>query len=203
MLVVDRAFAGERLGAATEQAFRGGVDALQIRERALEGRELLHFATELAGRARRGAEAAGRSARVLVNRRCDIALALGADGVHLGFDAIGAADARRLFPSGWVGVSAHSIEEVEGAERAGADYAQLAPIFDPRSKAAERPALGIERLRRAAAGGLPVIAQGGATPERCGELVDVGAAGVAVTGALLASPDPEATARAFRLALDR
>lgn len=154
--------------------------------------------------------------RLLVNRRLDIALAAGADGVHLGFDAVEPGAARRLLgpetpseglaarslgPRALVGVSCHSPEEVERAAAAGADYAHLAPIFDPFSKARERPALGLEALARAARAGIPVLAQGGIDPARARAALAAGAAGVAVTGAILAAPDPRAATTALRRAL--
>jgi len=100
-----------------------------------------------------------------------------------------------------LGVSAHSPDEVESAARAGADYVHLAPVFAPLSKRSARPALGAAAVRAASRGGIRVIAQGGITPANAGELVRSGAAGVAVTGAILQAPDPAAATRALRAAL--
>lgn len=182
-------------------AVAGGVDWVQIRERDLEAAPLLALAEALAGAARAAARAAGREVRVLVNRRADVALAIGADGVHLGFDAMDPAAARRLLgPGATLGISAHAPDEVGAA---GADYAQLAPIFAPFSKSAPgRPPLGLEALTAAARHGVPVLAQGGIDPARAAAARAAGAAGVAVTGALLLADDPRAAAAALRSALD-
>lgn len=186
-----------------EQAVAAGVDWVQIRERALEGRALLVHAEAVAAAARRGAAARGGPVRILVNRRADVALALGADGVHLGYDAVSPTAARRLLgPGRPIGVSAHAAPEVVAAARAGADYAHLAPIFPPRSKPPARPALGPALLAAAAAAGIAVLAQGGIDPERARSALAAGAAGVAVTGAILLAERPGHAAAALRAALD-
>jgi thiamine-phosphate pyrophosphorylase len=132
-----------------------------------------------------------------------VALAVAADGVHLGFDAMTPAQARALLgPGRLVGVSAHAPAELTAAARAGADYAHLAPIFAPFSKAPERRALGLAALTAARGAGLAVLAQGGIDAARAADAVRAGAAGVAVTGAVLGARDPAAAARALRVALD-
>lgn len=172
---------------------------MQIRDRSLGGAALLDAVDALLAAARRAAP----GVRVLVNRRGDVARAAGADGVHLGFDALGPAAARALLgPGALVGVSCHGADEVAQARRAGADYAQLAPIFDPLSKPRERAALGLEALRAAAAAGIPVLAQGGLDAATAPLALAAGAAGIAVTGAILLAPDPGEAAAALRRALD-
>jgi thiamine-phosphate pyrophosphorylase len=179
---------------------RAGVDWVQVRDRELDGAALLAHAESVAEAARAGARARGGRARVIVNRRADVALALGADGVHLGFDAMDLAAARRLLgPDALVGTSCHAADEVRAAR--GASYAQLAPIFAPLSKPAARAALGLGELARAA-GGLPVLAQGGIDAERAAAAVAAGASGVAVTGAILLADDPARAAARLRSALD-
>jgi len=200
-LVVDRACARGDLCAAVEAAVRGGVDWLQVRERALEGRALLAHAEALAAAGRRGAGARAAPLRVLVNRRADVALAMRADGVHLGFDAMAPRDARRVLgDAALLGASAHAPEEIDAA--AGLSYVHLAPVFAPLSKRSERAPLGLETLARAAARGVPVLAQGGIDAERARAAAAAGAAGVAVTGTILMTDDPERAARALREALD-
>lgn len=140
-----------------------------------------------------------------MNKRVDVALAAGADGVHLGFDAVGAADGRALLGEGAiVGRSLHTVEEIraEAARATPADYVHLAPIWNPNSKPAERPALGVDALAEAARGGLPVFAQGGLDADRAAEAVASGAAGVAVTGALSRGADPESFLSPLRRRLD-
>lgn len=200
--MIDREAAGPRLAAAVRAAVAAGVDLVQLRERRLDGAQLLAHARTVDAAARRGARDAGRAVRVVVNRRVDIALAIGADGVHLGFDAMSVPDARRLLgPAALVGISAHSASEVAAAQ--GADYAHLAPIFEPLSKHSTRPALGVDAIALAAQSGTPVVAQGGITAANAGEVRRAGALGVAVTGAILLADDVTNATRALRSALDR
>jgi thiamine-phosphate pyrophosphorylase len=139
----------------------------------------------------------------VVNRRLDVALSIGAGGAHLGFDALGVADARTLLGAeAMLGVSTHSLAEVEAAARAGADYVHLAPVFEPLSKRGTRPPLGPGAVRAASRCGVRVIAQGGVRERNARELVEAGAAGLAVTGAILMADDPGRAAQALRDALD-
>ncbi|MEZ5333189.1 MAG: thiamine phosphate synthase [Thermoanaerobaculia bacterium] len=152
-----------------------GVDALQLRDKTLSDGELLRRARGLCALRREGLP------RVLVNGRPDVALAAGADGVHLP-----AAGLEAGAVAGWVGtrllvgVSTHAVEEVAAARRAGAAYVVFGPIWPTPSKPGWRPAGDrLEELARAAAVGLPVLAIGGVTIDRLGELAAAGAAGVA------------------------
>jgi len=184
-------------------AVEAGVDWVQLRERDLGGAEILALADAVVVAARRAAAQRGARVRILVNRRVDVALAVGADGVHLGFDAVDPETARGLLgPDALVGVSTHSTDEVRRAGARGASYVHLAPIFPPLSKAPSRPPLGAAGLAGAAAGGVPVLAQGGIDAGNAAEVVAAGAAGVAVTGAILLADDPAAAAAALRRALD-
>lgn len=202
-LVTDRRVCRLPLVAAVRDAVAAGVDMVQLRERDLGAAALLALAEEVADAARAAANARGASVHIVVNRRIDIALALGDAGVHLGFDAVGPEDARRLLgPRLPVGVSAHAPALVADAARAGASYALLAPIFVPRSKAQERPALGAAALAEAACAGIPVLAQGGCDASNAAAVLAAGARGVAVTGAVLMTPDPGAAAAQIRRALD-
>jgi len=187
--------------AAIAAAVAGGADWVQLRERALPARALLAWCDAASAAAR--AAAGARGVRILVNRRIDVALAVEADGAHLGFDALDPARARSLLGARrLIGVSAHAPEDVVAAARAGADYAHLAPIFAPLSKAPERPALGLAALAAACDAGIPVLAQGGLEAEHAAGALRAGAAGIAVTGAVLGATDPGAAARALREALD-
>ncbi len=195
--MTDRRIARAPLPEIAAAAVRGGADWVQIREKDLDGGPLY----ELACAIRDAVRAVRGDARVLVNRRVDVALAAGLDGVHLGFDAMPAPDARKLLgPDRLIGVSAHSLAEVDAARRDGASYAHLAPIFVPFSKAASRDPLGIEALAKAARRGLPLLAQGGIDAERAAACVRAGAAGVAVTREICAAEDPERAARSLRIA---
>jgi thiamine-phosphate pyrophosphorylase len=146
------------------------IDAVQIREKDLDDRSLWEIS--------RSARALLPPAtRLLVNGRADIALAAGADGVHLPSDGVPPAALRRRFGPGLLlGVSTHRVEEVERARDAGADYATFGPVWETPGKG---PPTGTGALARAAASGLPVYALGGVTIERFGEVAAAGAAGVA------------------------
>jgi thiamine-phosphate pyrophosphorylase len=199
--VIDRGAVRGNLEAAVEAAVAAGVDWIQVRERDLPAAALLDFASCMANAALRGARRAGRPLKVLVNRRADIALAIGADGVHLGFDAMDVDAARQVLgAAALVGVSTHSA--AEALDATAASYVQLAPIYAPLSKAATRPALGPAAVADAASGNVPILAQGGVDAGNAAALCAAGAQGVAVTGAILMQADPAAAAAALRRALD-
>lgn len=191
-LVTDRRLAPD-LAARVDAALAGlppGAAAVHLREKDLGGRALLDLARALAAVCR------ARRQRLLVNDRLDVALAAGADGVHLPSAGVPAADARRLLgPAALVGVSCHSAEDVARARDGGATFAFLSPVFDTPSKRAYGPPIGVEALRAAAGLGLPVIALGGVTPERVPGLRAAGAWGVAAIRAWLEGPDPAAAVR--------
>jgi thiamine-phosphate pyrophosphorylase len=195
-LVTDRRASRRPLVEAVAAAVAAGVDWVQIREKDLGGGELLALADEIAAAARRASPAV----RVLVNRRIDVALAAGLDGVHLGFDAPPPAVARRLLGADrLVGAATHAPGELGPDALPHLSYAHLAPVFAPLSKPAGRAPLGTAALSGAP---LPLFAQGGVEASNAGACVRAGAAGVAVTGAILAAPDPAAAAAALRAALD-
>lgn len=195
-LVTDRAqTAGRPLLDVVAAALRGGVGAVQLRERDLQTRQLLALAGELRALTR----AAG--AALLISDRIDVALACDADGVHLPGHSFSVAEARALLgPERLIGVSAHSPAELAGA--AGADFAVFGPLHDTPSKRAFGPPLGLDALRAArAATALPLFAIGGLDTANAGAARDAGADGVAVIRAVLAAADPAAAAAALRAAL--
>lgn len=150
-----------------------GVGAVQLREKDLDDADL--YALALRARARLPPPIA-----LLINGRPDIALAAGADGVHLPAAGLPAAAVRRRWGERLlIGVSTHGIAEVEAARRAGADYVTFGPVYPTPFKAAYGPPAGLDALRRAAAVGIPVLALGGVTPGRLPELAAAGAAGAA------------------------
>jgi thiamine-phosphate pyrophosphorylase len=178
---------------AVEQALRGGVRAVQLREKDLPAAELFSLAGRLRSLTRR------HGARLLINDRVDIALAVEADGVHLGAGSLPVAEARRLLgPRKIIGYSAHRLEELSSAESDGADFATFSPIFHTPSKAAWGPPQGIERLRQACrACRLPILALGGIRREHLPEVLAAGAQGIAVISAILGAADPMEAAKAL------
>ena len=159
------------------EAVRASVDLVQIREKDLATRHQLTLVGAAVVEARR----AGSGTRVIVNDRLDVALAVGAHGVHLGTQSMPARVVRRIVPKDFlVGVSCHSLRETLEAESAGADYALLGPIFETPSKLQYGPPLGLETLRDVAARvTIPLYALGGITVERVRSCLEAGATGIA------------------------
>ena len=190
-LVTDRRQTGGRdLEPVVEAALRGGVRAVQLRERDLSTRDLLALATRLRALTSR------HGALLLVNDRIDVALACGADGVHLPASSFAVRDARALLgPRRLIGVSTHHPNEVAAAAESGADFVVFGPVHDTPSKRPYGPPLGLAALRRAAAeASIPVYAIGGIDAAGAAEARRSGAAGVAVVRAILAAADPAAVA---------
>jgi thiamine-phosphate pyrophosphorylase len=174
--ITDRnALKPENLSWRIREAVRAGVDLIQIREKDLPTRDLAALVHQALETAR------GTSTRILVNDRLDVAIALGAAGVHLGTQSIPVDTARRIVPKGFlIGASCHSIGEAEAAQAAGADYIVFGPVFKTASKLQYGPPVGLEKLREAAAKiSIPVLALGGITPNRVKSCLDAGAAGIA------------------------
>jgi thiamine-phosphate pyrophosphorylase len=134
---------------------------------------------------------------VCVNDRLDVALAVGADAVHLGQDDLPLAEARRLAGSSLlIGVSTHDVDQASVAISGGADYIGLGPIFATLTKANPDPVVGLEVLRTVtAASPIPVVAIGGITVESAPLVAAAGAAAAALIGAIEAAVDPVAAAR--------
>jgi thiamine-phosphate pyrophosphorylase len=192
------------LSAASTCAPSGAV-AVQLREKDLEARALYELARALRERCSRYGSA------LLINDRIDVAIAAGADGIHLPVNSFAVADARMLFgPSALVGLSTHQPEEVASAAEAGADFVVYGPVYDPLSKGRYGPARGAAMLDVAcqAAPAMPVYALGGITSERVHELYRAATleergrpAGVAVIGAILGADDVTKATRELLSAL--
>ena len=164
-------------------AIQGGADAIQLRAKELDDEALGRLASELAG--------ACRDADVLfiVNDRIDVALAAGADGVHVGQDDDPGRARARLGPDGVLGISVGSPEQAREAERAGADYVGVT-VWQTATKPDAVPR-GLDGVRAAvAATSLPVIGIGGITAANAADVIAAGAAGVAVISAVGAADDP-------------
>jgi thiamine-phosphate pyrophosphorylase len=167
-----------------------GVAAVQLRAKEMGARDLLALARAL----REVVRAAGQ--RLLVNDRLDVAIAAGADGVHLPSRGVPAADARRLLGRGAiVAASCHSVAEVRRALEGGADFATFGPVFETPSKRAYGPPVGLEALGEAARLGLPLVALGGVDAANAPSAVAAGAVGVAAIRAWMGAAD---VARAVR-----
>ena len=173
-----------------EEAARAGVDYTQLRERDLTARELEQLARQAIARIAKCTGTQTKT-RLLINSRLDVAIAVGADGVHLRADDVNAGDARAVFGSspGYQGrapviaVSCHSSREVALAESFGADFAVLGPVFEKQQNS--HPALGLTEFERgcrreaAAASRMPVLALGGVTAANAINCIAAGGSGVA------------------------
>lgn len=190
-----RQLAGRPLRGAIEGALEAGADWVQIREKDLPTRELLAVVSDAVA----AAAAVRPEARIMVNDRLDVALAAGAHGVHLGGESLPVADvvrwlgaqSRAASPGSHfhVGASCHSVEDVRRAERDGASYAILGPIFETPSKLQYGAPLGVELLAEACrAVRIPVLAIGGITGARVPCCMGAGASGVAAIRMFQQSP---------------
>jgi thiamine-phosphate pyrophosphorylase len=181
------------VGPSAEALGRGGAAIVQLRAKGVPDRRLLALGEHARDGARRG------GALFVVNDRPDVALLLGADGVHLGQDDLPPAEARRLLgPDAIVGRSTHSLAQLRAATGEPVDYVALGPIFATATKPDAEPVVGLETLRAARAlTALPLVAIGGIDDARAHDTVSAGADGLAVIGALLDASDLEQAARAF------
>ncbi len=166
------------------ESVRAGARAIQLRERDLPTRQVMALAAEVIAAVR------PLGAKVLLNDRLDVVMALGADGVHLRSDSLPVGVARRLLGDGpLIGVSVHAAEEAERAEREGADFVVFGPIYETPSKQAYGLPVGPKALEDAARRcRLPIFAVGGLTAERAQEVRRAGARGVAVISSILGAP---------------
>lgn len=187
--ITDRRLSGLSHAEQVARLIEGGATFIQLREKHLSPREFYREAEA----ALRVARASG--AKLIINDRADIALALGADGVHLGQDDMPPEAARALLGEGAViGFSTHNVEQAVGAASLPVDYVAVGPVFATGSKERPDPVVGLEGLRRvrgAVGGSVKLVAIGGVTRARARAVLDSGADSVAVISALLAHSDPE------------
>ena len=186
-LITDRHQAGGRpLLEVARAALEGGVRAVQLREKDLSGAELYRLALELRALTR------SYGARLLINDRLDIALAVEADGVQLGINSLPVAAARRLLGRQMIiGYSAHAIDEALRVQDDGADFVTFSPVYYTPSKAAYGEPCGVKKLASAASAlDIPVIALGGLKQANISETLSANVQGIAVISAILAASDP-------------
>ena len=179
-------------------ALDGGATVIQLRDKIASTRVLIEEGLALRALTRE------RGALLIVNDRIDVALAVEADGAHVGQDDMPAGLARQLLgPDRILGVSAANMEEAEEAVAGGADYLGVGPIFPSLGKADAGPATGGELLTELARRyTTPLVAIGGITAENATEVVRAGACGVAVITAVVYAEDITAASRQLRLAVD-
>jgi thiamine-phosphate pyrophosphorylase len=197
LVISDRSQACQPLPEIAASVFRAGGRWFSLREKDLPANERRELLLRLVALGRR------YGATVTVHDDIDGAVATGADGVHLPGGGDSAA-ARRLLPSGLIGVSAHAPQEAAAQLAAGADYATLSPIFLTQSKPGYGPAVGLDALAKAVrlAPG-PVVGLGGIHEKNISTCLAAGARGIAVMGEIMRATDPESATRRLLAALGR
>jgi thiamine-phosphate pyrophosphorylase len=199
-LIVDPVLGPGDPLAVVRAAVAGGVTAVQVRAPGATGRELVAGTRAVLDAVRDAGVA------VIVNDRLDVALAAGADGVHLGRDDVPPEDARRVagpgLSIGWSVTGPDDLHVVPGT----VDLLGIGPVFATATKPDAAPPIGVDGLRRlwedARALGLPAVAIGGIGPDNAGEVLATGVPGLCVSSAIVAAPDPGAVSRALRSALE-
>ena len=194
----DDAVGGLDLAAVVGAAVRGGVSLVQLRDKTASDAAMIAQARTLKGLL------APLGVPLIVNDRLEVALAAGAEGLHIGQEDMAPAEARRaLGPEAILGVSAGDAAEAKIADPAVVDYVGVGPVYPTGSKADAGEAIGLEGLRALAALlAPPVVAIGGIQAAKAAEVMACGVQGVAVVSAICGARDPEAAARAFRRQID-
>jgi thiamine-phosphate pyrophosphorylase len=188
---------GRPIEAVVEAAIRGGVTMVQVREKNLSTKDYYLIAKSVQKIAQY------HKIPLVVNDRLDVALAVGADGVHLGQSDMPVDAARRILGSRmFIGVSVSTIEEALAAEVAGADYLGISPVFNTGSKADAGDGVGLDMSRRiCAAVSIPCVGIGGINAVNAASVLAAGCAGVAVISAIVSQGDIEGAARTLWAAI--
>ena len=190
-LVTDRSLSrGRTTLDVVRQAVAGGVTCVQLREKHCSTREFIDQARALQPLLK------DKRIPLIINDRLDVALAVGADGIHLGQQDMALADARKIVGQTMViGISAESVADAIRAEQQGADYIGVSPVFATPTKADTAEALGLEgiqKIRRAVA--IPIVGIGGVNQRSASAVIGAGADGIAVVSAIVSADDPKQAA---------
>lgn len=171
------------LYSAAEQLALAGVTLMQYRSKFGGARQMLEHAGKLRNRL-------GKSVKLIMNDRADLALAAGFDGVHVGQGDLSPEGARTVIGGKlWLGVSTHNPEQIIQAEKTSADYLAIGPVFATASKSNPDPLVGLEGVRKARSlTSKPLVAIGGITRANCRSVIEAGADSVAVISDLLTDP---------------
>ncbi|WP_052947914.1 thiamine phosphate synthase [Aneurinibacillus tyrosinisolvens] len=181
--------------AGTVRKIHPYIDVFHLREKERTARELADSVYCLY-------ESGLPPARLSINDRLDVALAVQAGYIHLAYHSLPPMLAKRLVHTQKIGVSVHNVEEAVEAERGGADYLLFGHVFPTNSKPG-LPPRGLPALRHVVkASGIPVIALGGITPANAAEALATGCAGIALMSAVMEAGNPELAAKQFRSAID-
>jgi thiamine-phosphate pyrophosphorylase len=182
---------GRNLEFVVEEALRGGLRAVQLREKDLSTKELYETAYEL----RRLTSRYG--AKLFINDRVDVALAVDADGVHIGAGSLPIYKVRMLLGERkLIGVSCHNQVQAITAQEMGADFITFGPVYFTPSKAGYGDPVGLDKLKTITEMlQIPVFALGGITRENCAEVLSCGVRGIALISAVMSAPEPREAVR--------
>ncbi|MDR0993028.1 MAG: thiamine phosphate synthase [Verrucomicrobiota bacterium] len=199
-LVTDRRLSRGRCTVdLVREAVVGGATCVQLREKTGSTRAFIEEAKALCALLK------PLQIPLIVNDRVDVALAAGADGLHLGQADMPLAEARRLVPPEWIiGISAESVADAVRAEALGADYVGISPVFATSTKRDTAPALGLEGVRAIrSAVSLPLVGIGGIQASNVSSVIRAGADGAAVVSAIVSADSPADAARILRKEIER
>ncbi len=188
--ILERRYLSTPLNKALEQVCNAGITAIQVREKSVPDREFYEVAYKVKDTIKK------YDVHLIINDRVDIALAIDADGVHIGKEDLPLSVARKIF-SGYIGTSVHSLNEALEDESAGADYLGVGPIFPSRTKPAEYT-VSLDELRKIKESvRIPVVAIGGINKENVSKVLETGIDGIAISYALF-SGNVKENAEIFR-----
>ncbi|MGR3293291.1 MAG: thiamine phosphate synthase [Candidatus Scalindua sp.] len=189
VLITDRKVCEKKLTDIIKQAIEGGVGTVQLREKDLCTRDLHSLAKEIREITKK------KGVNLIINDRVDIAIAVDADGVHLGWQSLEIGMVRKMIGQDKIiGFSAHSLREAERAENSGADYVTISPIFDTVNKDYFIKPLGVDEIGKIKEQiSIPLIALGGINENNVNKVLKNGADGIAVISAILLSGSPKQT----------
>jgi thiamine-phosphate pyrophosphorylase len=178
------------LTVVVEQAIKGGIKAVQLREKDLPIKELCQLAEEIRGITCR------YGAKLLINGRADIARDIHADGVHLQQNSVSVKAARKIIgPERLIGMSCHNLDSAMFALKSGVDFITFGPVFFTPSKAVYGDPVGLERLAETASTlNIPVFGLGGINESNCLQVMAAGAKGIALKSAIMSAEQPQAAA---------
>ncbi len=190
ILITNRNICEAKLVDIISQAIDGGVETVQLREKDLSSVELYNLATDIREITRE------KGTNLVINDRVDIALAVEADGVHLGWQSMDIETVRKMIGRDkLIGFSAHNLQEAVAAENSGADYVTISPIFDTAYKDYYIEPLGVEEIGKIKEQiNIPAVALGGISENNVSSVLESGADGIAVISAILQSEDPRQSA---------
>jgi len=199
-LVTDRGLSRGRTALEiVKAAVRGGATCVQLREKTCPTLEFIEQALSVKEYLRE------HNIPLIINDRLDVAQAVQADGVHLGQTDMPLKTARTILQDSMIiGISAESLEDAIKAEKGGADYIGVSPIFATPTKTDTAPPLGLDGLRKIRkAVRLPLVGIGGLNKDNAGEVIKNGADGIAVVSAIVAADDPEKAAGELKKIINR